>query len=154
MYMISKDRELLLKACDEARNQLLEISTLINEYKFPEAIRAQSLSKLVRAGWYDPSKRYSDPNAKPQEFEIMLACGGPGIRIIGELDNSVYKRPMKGNIVLQVQIYGTDWIDVLDVYKLRGCELRWHNDYLYYFSCYFAYYSNCRDEQFPLAHEH
>ena len=70
-----------------------------------EEIEQDPLSVQVRSGWYGPGE---DPGA-PEEFEILLATGGPAVRIIGELDQ--YGQPTRAR--LQSQDWGTPWTDYL-----------------------------------------
>ena len=68
-------------------------------------IEQDPLSVQVRSGWYSPGE---EPGS-PEEFEILLATGGPAVRIIGELDQ--YGQPTRAR--LQSQGWGTPWTDYL-----------------------------------------
>lgn len=68
-----------------------------------QAIDERPLSVEVRSGLEtDPAK------FKPAEYNILLATGGPAVRIIGKLDQ--YNEPETAE--LQFQDWGTPWIGV------------------------------------------
>jgi hypothetical protein len=63
------------------------------------------LSVLVRGGWHTPG----EPRAEqPAEYEILLTTGGPGLRIIGELNQ--HCEPIDAH--MQWQDWGTPWTDL------------------------------------------
>jgi hypothetical protein len=67
-----------------------------------EYARELPLSVLVRSDWHAPGSDF-----EPGQFEILLATGGPAVRIIGELDHrSEPYRPQ-----LQYQDWGIPWTD-------------------------------------------
>lgn len=68
-----------------------------------EEIEQDPLSVQVRSGWHSLGE---DPGA-PDEFEILLATGGPAVRIIGELNQ--YGDPTHAR--LQTQNWFTPWTD-------------------------------------------
>lgn len=67
------------------------------------AIEEDPLSVQVRSGWYSPGARREDQ--APEEFEILLATGGPAVRIMGELNAS--GEPSRA--WLETQDWGTAW---------------------------------------------
>ena len=85
---------------------LKELETIAGDNKsFEDAVEALQqtpLSIRIRDGWYSPDGRPS----LPQEYEILLCCGGPSIRIVGELDE--YEGPMAAN--LEYLAWGNGWI--------------------------------------------
>jgi hypothetical protein len=68
-----------------------------------EAIHEDALSVSVRSNWYTPG---SDPGA-PLEFEILLCCGGPSVRLTGTLN--LHCEP--DTVTLQVQDWFQPWTD-------------------------------------------
>lgn len=66
------------------------------------AIEQSVLSVEVRSGWYDAG---TIPDA-PEEFKILLTTGGPGLRIIGDLDGG-----MPSSARLEHQDWGTPWTE-------------------------------------------
>ena len=67
-----------------------------------ERIQEDPLSLEVRSGWYTPGS--DDREAK--EFNILLATGGPAVRIVGELD-----RGEPSSATLEVQDWFTPWTE-------------------------------------------
>jgi hypothetical protein len=61
-----------------------------------EEIESSALSVLVRDGWYVPGQR---PDDGPEEFEILLSTGGPGLRVYGRLDE--YRQPHSPELQIQ-----------------------------------------------------
>lgn len=74
-------------------------------------IREDALSVEVRTGWYVPSDCV-DARDRPtaEEFRILLATGGPAVRIMGELSNGEPERAW-----LEVQDWGTPWTRYFDI---------------------------------------
>lgn len=73
--------------------------------KAEQEIQEAPLSVEVRGGWHTPGDtRDAD---RPEEYRILLATGGPAVRIIGELDND--GEPFSAT--LQTQDWGTSWTD-------------------------------------------
>lgn len=66
-----------------------------------EHIQESPLSVQVRSGWHTPG----DAPTMPSEYEILLTTGGPGLRIVGELDE--YDEP--ASATLEWQDWGTPW---------------------------------------------
>lgn len=64
------------------------------------------LSVLVRDGWRGPYQPHNDEG--PEEYEILLATGGPALRIYGGLDQ--YAQP-DDDPRLQWQDWGVAWTD-------------------------------------------
>jgi len=67
-------------------------------------IEESVLSVQVRSGWYSPG-RESREDADPEEYEILLTTGGPGLRIFGRLNE--HCEPSSAE--LQMQDWGTPW---------------------------------------------
>lgn len=65
-----------------------------------EAIQEAPLSVQVRTSWHDVGAE-----EKPDEFCILLSTGGPGLRIVGDLNE--YSEPCGER--LQWQDWGTPW---------------------------------------------
>jgi len=72
-------------------------------------IHEDALSVEVRSDWHSPG----DPDGAhmPSEFCILLATGGPAVRIRGELDSHCEPR----RAWLEVQDWGTPWTQYFDV---------------------------------------
>jgi hypothetical protein len=66
-----------------------------------DAMREAPLSVEVRSGWREPGEGAS---MEPDEFRIRLSCGGPALRVMGELCNGVPDRCW-----LEHQDWGTPW---------------------------------------------
>lgn len=64
--------------------------------------RELPLSVLVRSDWHAPGSEF-----QPAQFELLLATGGPAVRIIGELDHR--REPYRPQ--LQYQDWGIPWTD-------------------------------------------
>lgn len=70
-----------------------------------QRIMEDPLSLQLRSGWYSPGE-----TPEPHEFELLLATGGPAVRIIGELgDHNEPECPR-----LQAQDWFTPWTDYLE----------------------------------------
>lgn len=65
-----------------------------------EAIEEDALSVEVRSGWYTPGG-----DSEPEEYMILLATGGPALRIIGELGEYGSVRTAR----LEMQDWFTPW---------------------------------------------
>lgn len=72
-------------------------------------IQEDALSVEVRSGWEDPLTFFAG-EAPPAEFNILLATGGPAVRIMGELSNGEPERAW-----LEVQDWGTPWTRYYDI---------------------------------------
>ena len=62
-----------------------------------------------------------------REYMILLCTGGPAVRILGELDDSMEPRPLSAR--LQYQDWGTPWTD----YPLTQKEENTLTDYAQYY---------------------
>ena len=71
--------------------------------KARERIEGDALSVQVRYGWHTPGAFV--PAAGLEDFEILLATGGPACRIIGKLDE--HNEPESASI--EHQDWGTPW---------------------------------------------
>lgn len=71
-----------------------------------ERIHESILSVQVRSGWGDPGA-----DMVAEEFEILLTTGGPGLRIMGELDE--HNEPSRAR--LEYQDWGTPWTQYFNV---------------------------------------
>lgn len=69
-----------------------------------EAIEQEPLSIEVNYGWVSPGAR---PN-RPEQFRILLATGGPAVRIVGDLN--CWGEPEDAK--MQVQDWLLPWTDV------------------------------------------
>lgn len=70
-----------------------------------QRIHEDPLSIEVRSDWVSNKEEM-----EPAEFKILLATGGPAVRIIGELDQ--YKQPSSAR--LQVQDWFTPWTEYVN----------------------------------------
>lgn len=66
-----------------------------------QAIHEDALDLQVRDGW----RQLGDRDQKPAEFCLLLATGGPAVRLVGTIDE--YGLPETA--VLEVQDWGTPW---------------------------------------------
>jgi len=66
-----------------------------------EEFHEYPLSVQVREPWHNPG----ETGARPAEFEVLLTTGGPGLRIIGDLNE--YGQPT--SVALQIQDWGIPW---------------------------------------------
>jgi len=66
-----------------------------------EEIENLPLEVLVRSGWHRPG----EDAGTPEEYQILLATGGPAVRIVGDLDR--WEEP--ANAVLEYADWGTPW---------------------------------------------
>lgn len=86
-----------------------------------ERIEQDALSVEVRSDWQSVGE-----TLEPTEFCILLATGGPAVRIVGDLDNGSPSRPR-----LQVQDWGTPWTEyfAIDISTLLAyCECFYFGD--------------------------
>lgn len=65
-------------------------------------IEEDALEVAVRSGWYSPGGEF----ASPDQFKLLLATGGPAVRIVGELWEG-----SPSSCKLQVQNWFTPWTD-------------------------------------------
>ena len=70
--------------------------------KAREAVEHDALSVEVRTGWYTPIQK-----AEVSEYQILLAWGGPAVKICGQLEDN---QPVSAT--LQYQDWGTEWTDL------------------------------------------
>lgn len=75
-----------------------------NELDDPDDIKPEPLSVLVRSDWHTPGIEAS----KACEYELLLATGGPAVRLIGSLD----EHGEAETVTLQCQDWFTKWINV------------------------------------------
>jgi len=68
-----------------------------------EAIHEDTLSVLVRSGWYVPGR----DEGKPEDFQFLLCWGGPAARLIGILNQ--HGEP--DSATMQVQDWFQPWTD-------------------------------------------
>ena len=69
-----------------------------------DRIQEDPLSIEVRSDWHAPGD--TDGNS-PSEFQILLCCGGPAVRIRGEIGN--YGQPSRA--WMEFQDWGTPWTE-------------------------------------------
>lgn len=107
-----KENEVSEHAIENAKAWLENIVEMVEAFEDAEGlsnsfddayqtVQESVLSVQVRDGWYGPGEE----NAEPEEFEILLTTGGPGLRIYGRL--GVHGEPI--DIELQYQDWGTPW---------------------------------------------
>lgn len=91
----------------EEAEELAELEEAAGECKDREEaetrIQEDALSVEMRGAWYPYGTEPADA-ARPLEFMILLATGGPAVRIMGELSNGEPERAW-----LEVQDWGTPW---------------------------------------------
>lgn len=72
-----------------------------------ERIQEDALEVQVRAGWHSPGETV----LTPEEFYILLCTGGPAVRIVGDVDDSMQpERPR-----LEYQDWGTPWTELVSL---------------------------------------
>lgn len=102
-------RSMLEQWDEENGEELKELSDAAGDCKdrdeAEQRIQEDPLSVEVRGDWHTPG----DSDSEPTEFRILLATGGPAVRIIGELNNG---EPSSAR--LQVQDWFTPWTDYLE----------------------------------------
>lgn len=95
-------------------DELAELEEAAGECKDREEaetrIQEDALSVEMRGAWYTYDTEPADA-AKPVEFNILLATGGPAVRIMGELDE--HGQPDRA--WLEVQDWGTPWTRYFDI---------------------------------------
>jgi len=132
-------------ALTNCRGQLESIKELYKEFKKQEDLEAlgvgsnvanwtsegirekaqdEALSVEFRSGWYSSPESIAD--LKPEEFKILLAWGGPALRIIGELDEYGPVNPK-----LQFQDWGTPWTD-FEITEDQQKALNWFCNCFYF----------------------
>jgi hypothetical protein len=101
-----RDREEL---DDDEREELAELQATAGDCADREdaerRIHDDALSVEVRSGWASPGDTLT-----AEEFYILIATGGPAVRIRGELDE--YCEPIRA--WLEVQDWGTPWSQYFD----------------------------------------
>jgi hypothetical protein len=59
-----------------------KIKAVVSDPEREEIKEGEPLSILVRSDWYDPRQR-----PEPEQYMILLAAGGPTVRIVGRLND-------------------------------------------------------------------
>lgn len=79
----------------------------------------QPLSVCVRSWWTEVGKEM-----EAYEFQLLMATGGPAVRIVGTLDD--YMQPIARSIRLEVQDWGTPWtpLNLMDNCKIDDDKSR------------------------------
>ena len=89
---------------DNARAWMDDIVSMRDKVGKSDAARTEAteraLSVDVRSGWTGIGQ-----DMEPAEFQILLSCGGPALRITGDLDR--WNKPE--NPKLEYQDWGTPW---------------------------------------------
>ena len=75
-----------------------------------QRIHEDPLSVEVRSDWLEIGSFAREPRMQPAEFRILLATGGPAVRIIGELDANCEPTSAR----LQAQDWFLPWTDYRD----------------------------------------
>ena len=108
---------------DFKKDQQLQESNDYNQQdELRESILNNALSVEFRSGWYSSP----EDEKKAEEFRILLAWGGPALRIIGELDDYGPVNPK-----LQFQDWGTLWTD-LEITEDQQEALNWFCNCFYF----------------------
>ena len=108
---------------DFKKDQQLQESNDYNQQdELRESILNNALSVEFRSGWYSSP----EDEKKAEEFRILLAWGGPALRIIGELDDYGPVNPK-----LQFQDWGTLWTD-LEITEDQQDALNWFCNCFYF----------------------
>ena len=102
--------------------QLQEANDYNQQDELRESILNNALSVEFRSGWYSSP----EDEKKAEEFRILLAWGGPALRIIGELDDYGPVNPK-----LQFQDWGTLWTD-LEITEDQQEALNWFCNCFYF----------------------
>ena len=102
--------------------QLQEFNDYDQQDELRESILNNALSVEFRSGWYSSP----EDEKKAEEFRILLAWGGPALRIIGELDDYGPVNPK-----LQFQDWGTLWTD-LEITEDQQEALNWFCNCFYF----------------------
>lgn len=101
----------LVKALTDAREEDDEEAAELAE----QAIHEDALSVQVRSDWHDVGG-----SSDPTEFFILIATGGPAVRIIGTLD-----REEPDTARLEFQDWGTPWTTVPLTEEQAGAVLEY-----------------------------
>ena len=108
---------------DFKKDQQLQESNDYNQQdELRESILNNALSVEFRSGWYSSP----EDEKKAEEFRILLAWGGPALRIIGELDDYGPVNPK-----LQYQDWGTPWTD-FEITEDQQEALNWFCNCFYF----------------------
>ena len=108
---------------DFKKDQQLQESNDYNQQdELRESILNNALSVEFRSGWYSSP----EDEKKAEEFRILLAWGGPALRIIGELDDYGPVNPK-----LQFQDWGTPWTD-FEITENQQDALNWFCNCFYF----------------------
>ena len=108
---------------DFKKDQQLQESNDYNQQdELRESILNNALSVEFRSGWYSSP----EDEKKAEEFRILLAWGGPALRIIGELDDYGPVNPK-----LQYQDWGTPWTD-FEITEDQQKALNWFCNCFYF----------------------
>ena len=108
---------------DFKKDQQLQESNDYNQQdELRESILNNALSVEFRSGWYSSP----EDEKKAEEFRILLAWGGPALRIIGELDDYGPVNPK-----LQYQDWGTPWTD-FEITENQQDALNWFCNCFYF----------------------
>lgn len=116
-------------ARQQAENMLEHIRQLADEWlehasdEAQQAIQELPLSVEVRSAWRSVGERNSDP----AEYRILLAWGGPAVRIVGELN--VYGEPETARI--EYQDWGTPWMEYYQYIDAEGAVLTFASQFYY-----------------------
>ena len=102
--------------------QLQEFNDYDQQDELRESILNNALSVEFRSGWYSSP----EDEKKAEEFRILLAWGGPALRIIGELDDYGPVNPK-----LQFQDWGTLWTD-FEITEDQQKALNWFCNCFYF----------------------
>ena len=110
---------------DFKKDKQLEESNDYNQQdELRESVLNSALSIEFRSGWYSSPESVAD--LKPEEFKILLSWGGPGLRVIGELDDYGPVNPK-----LQYQDWGTLWTD-FEITEDQQEALNWFCNCFYF----------------------
>ena len=108
---------------DFKKDQQLQESNDYNQQdELRESILNNALSVEFRSGGYSSP----EDEKKAEEFRILLAWGGPALRIIGELDDYGPVNPK-----LQFQDWGTLWTD-FEITEDQQKALNWFCNCFYF----------------------
>lgn len=87
-----------------------------------QAIQEDPLSVEVRSGWHLPGAR----GCSLAEYCILLSTGGPGCRILGDLQ---YDEPVTAK--LQYQDWDTPWTELITTGEDHEAVLRYTQQFYY-----------------------
>ena len=102
--------------------QLQEFNDYDQQDELRESILNNALSVEFRSGWYSSP----EDEKKAEEFRILLAWGGPALKIIGDLDDYGPVNPK-----LQYQDWGTPWTD-FEITENQQDALNWFCNCFYF----------------------